>query len=187
MPATVTQAPRNGLSGARLVTNTGQPDEQYPVPMRDNADFWPAPDIEQIARALISQHETRFGNLSQVRIEYRWKATGGKSGGKLTFGKCVKVSGLAAELSRRDDEDTAATFVIWLAADNVSNRQMSRLQVEALVYHELCHAYVDEDGKPSVHPHDFSAFKSEVAIYGDWTSDLQEARDVFSQPSLWQG
>lgn len=152
-------------------------------------DFLDAPEVRDIARQLIDAYPSRFGVIRNLRMVYYWKRDGGKSEGKPVYGKCVKVPPLARALSVEEDADEKipADFVIWLAADHINAALFSRFQLEALIYHELCHVDVSEKGKPALLPHDFEGFKSEILEYGDWKEDLQHARDAFTQLPLWQG
>ncbi len=158
----------------------GDPDEKYPVP-RDEAfagpagglqDFIDAADLADIGTDLVATRD-ELRHLGEARIHHRWKLAGGASGGKATLGKCVKASGLVAHYSEAD-------FIVWLAADHCRVLELTRWQVEALLYHELCHAIeaLDADGNPAgwkVRSHDFEGFRSEVERYGLWQADLVEA------------
>lgn len=44
---------------------------------------------------------------------------------------------------------------------------------EAVLFHELCHLYVDEEGEISVIGHDIEEFYAVIARYGDWQKDLE--------------
>lgn len=139
-------------------------------------DFLPADDVRRLAERLIEQNES-FRHLRDMRLEYRWKREGGKSKGKATLGKCIKATGLLRHFTQFD-------FVIWLAADHARDAFMTYRQVEALVFHELCHAGRDEQGRPSVEAHDFEGFGKELQVYGAWTSDLRIAERAFQQLRL---
>lgn len=169
-------------TGRALITG-GDPDRHFLVPAdeefvplawlnedphrtRDDEDaphddFLPAPEIEKIALALIAEH---FPTLRNVPIDYRWKRRGGKSGGRAVLGKCIKISGLLKHYA-----DVA--FVIWLAADNLTAMRATAYQIEALTFHELLHAETDEEGEPTINPHDFEGFAKEIELYGLWKSD----------------
>lgn len=129
-------------------------------------DWRPAPEIERIAELLIAKHR-RFKHLRNRQVVYRWNREGGQIGGKDTLGKCVKVSkGIRAF-------DVAADFLIWIAADHCQFHHLTAYQLEALIFHELCHAAETEKGKPKIAPHDVTAFVAEVQEYGLWMADLQ--------------
>lgn len=177
MTATIERAARLVYEPARRrLIGGGIPDGQYYVPTLDrfksdpgladpDLDFVEAPDVEAIAVELIAEH-ARFAHLAGRRVAYRWKRTGGKAGGKLTLGKCVKPSGLLRD-------ETRADWFIWLAADNCLG--LTNWQIEALVFHELLHADEDEHGKRQLRPHDFEGFGPEIEHYGLWDAGLREA------------
>jgi len=144
-------------------------------------DFLPAPDLERIGSDLIGAYD-ELEHLARYRIVYLWKAKGGKSQGKEKLGFCQKASGLAGYLSE-------ATWIVWLAADNVNAYQMTRRQVEALTYHELSHAgeeLTDEgETKAMVNAHDWEGFNHEIERYGLWQDDLKLAEKAFRQLPLF--
>lgn len=129
-------------------------------------DWREAPEIAAIAEALIARHK-RFRHLRKREVVYRWNREGGAVGGKDTLGKCVKV-GKAIKAF-----DVSADFLIWVAADNADYHQLDAYQLEALIFHELCHASETDKGKPKIAPHDVTAFVAEVEEYGLWMADLK--------------
>jgi hypothetical protein len=143
-------------------------------------EFLPAPSIAKIGAKLIDKWP-ELDALEDLTIKYEWKK-GGTQGEKATLGKCTKVSGLAQYYSDAD-------FVIWIAADNCRDMEITDAQVEALVYHELKHISVEEDeqtGEPilAVRPHDVEMFYDEIIRYGLWKDDLKGADEVFAQGRL---
>ena len=141
----------------------------------EGMDFLPASGVKEIAQRLIANYP-EFDHLEETEIAYAWKRKGGESGGKVTFGKCVKSSGLVKFFGKN-------TFVIWLAADNCREYGFTAGKLEALIYHELCHAGEEEakngDVKAVVTPHDVEAFASEIERYGLWTDDLVRIKPAF--------
>jgi hypothetical protein len=113
-----------------------------------------------------------FSHLHDARIMFLWKLSGGRSKGRLTLGKCQKPGGLLAHFSMQD-------FIVWLAADNVRYRQLTERQIEALVFHELCHAGWEEtdektgEGHWTVEGHDVEEFRSVIHRYGLWSDDVK--------------
>lgn len=124
--------------------------------------FWDAPDLKAIAGQLIRKLPDF---PAEAGVRYLWKAQGGHTAGKGTYGKCVKASGLTEFLADAD-------YVIWLAHDFVSELRFTNYQVEALLYHNLLHVIVEqsEDGpvKLKVRAHDIEAFREEISEYGFW-------------------
>lgn len=138
-------------------------------PLADDApldDWREAPEIAAIANALIHQY-ARFRHLRKREIVYRWNREGGAVGGKDVLGKCVKVGKAVKAFGVR------AEFLIWVAADNASYHGLDAYQLEALIFHELCHAGETDKRKPRILPHDVTAFVAEVEEYGLWFADLR--------------
>lgn len=147
-------------------------------------DFLESPELDAFKNRLIVQWP-EFQSLRQCSIDILWKAKGGASGGKLTFGKCSKMSGLARYYSRED-------FVIWIAADHVRDHEFTQLQLEALIYHELMHIGVEADEKTgelkwSIVAHDATVFFNEITRYGTWQQDLRILRQSYEQLALASG
>jgi hypothetical protein len=149
---------------------------RFNVPREDEFDeetgeFIVSPELEKIGTELIAKYD-ELAHLEAYRLIYLWKKTGGKSGGKLTLGKCQRPSGLLKHFSNTD-------FIIWLGADNT--QQCTEFQITALVFHELKHAQIDEKGNPVVVGHDFEGFAREVEIFGNWKSDITQMKKAFDK------
>lgn len=159
----------------------GAPGSGYFVYGEEHLDFLPAPDLAIIAGRLIEQYDELY-HLDGTQIIYLWKAKGGVNKGSANLGYCQKTSGLVKYFA-------SVPWVIWLAADHVFSYDMTRRQVEALLYHELLHAGEEEneDGnkKVTVIGHDFEGFANEVKRYGDWHSGLTLCKKAWEQPSLF--
>lgn len=152
-------------------------------------DFLPAPDLETIARYLIEDDEDALGHLARYRVVYLWKRRGGQSQGQPTLGKCSKASGPAKHFAD-------STWIIWLAADWARDYELTRVQVEAALHHELTHAGEKEievtrpDGEtatkivPAVRGHDCEMFSAEIERYGLWRQPLKAVAPAFRQLSL---
>lgn len=140
------------------------------------ADFLPALDLEHVAAMLIERHEAKFNHTRDLKIVFLWKRSGGLVKGKAKLGECQKPSGLLRFLSDKAD------FVIWLAADHLAGFEPE--QVEAALFHEMCHVGVDEDDEPQLWPHDVEMFADEVQVYGLWKADLVSAATQLRQAKL---
>lgn len=154
---------------------------RIPVPIEEDfgtADFLPANDLQAQASELITLH-TGFSHLASLTIHYRWKKKGGKKSGAAVYGKCVKPSGLLADYSEAD-------FIIWLAADYVRDAEFTTRQIEALLFHEMCHAGVDDEGdKPALIAHDVEMFRAEIVSYGFWNDELKSLETSVRQLDLF--
>lgn len=154
----------------------------------EGADFLQAPELERLVRDLVERHPA-FSHLRDARFKVLWKRKGGAGKGKATLGKTQKPSGMLAYFAEFD-------FVIWVAADHVKGHQFSQQQIEALVYHELCHCGWEEneddeavalgapEGRYVVEPHDVESFAAEIRTYGLWKQDLQEMGEAVRQLRL---
>lgn len=153
-------------------------DELYPVPIEaafgEGIEFIDARDVKTIAEDLILQHDHIFGWLRNYVVLYRWRKVGGETAGKAKLGECKKANGHDRFLFGKK-----VHFFVTLSADNIRDRQLTREQVEALIFHELNHAGTSEKGKPMILPHEFEGFRSELEQYGPWSADLQRAADGF--------
>lgn len=149
---------------------------------RDQVDYIVSPSMAELGRYLI-ENKRALRHLKGTSISYLWKAKGGQSGGKLILGKCAKTPPLVKTYQY-------STFTIWLAHDHCKEFNLSDAQLEALLYHELCHAVIEEvenektgdvSFKPTILAHDLEMFLSEVEEYGLWRADLVQAHSVFQQ------
>lgn len=151
-------------------------------------DYLAAPALEALARRLIAT-ERRFAFLREWEptIALLWKRQGGKKGAAAVFGKCQTLSGAARHFAGK-------SYLIWAAADHCRGARFTRRQLEALVFHELCHLApgdADEDGEavaatpPVIVGHDYEGFLAELEVYGAWRTDLARAHEAFAQLPLW--
>lgn len=150
----------------------------------ETTDFIRTHDLDDIKNRLIATWP-EFASLQQCNIDILWKRSGGSGGGKLHFGKCSKMSGLAAYYS-------GETFVIWIAADHVRDHEFTQLQLEALIYHELSHCGWEVDEKTGemkwmVTAHDATVFFNEITRYGTWQQDLRILKQSYEQLALASG
>src|SRR3954469_14339828 len=94
----------DGVSG--IITDRPDAHPYYPQDgdFGDGEDFINSSELTSIVDGLIERDQEPFGFLKVlgVRIRVLWKAKGGKSRGKPTCGKCVKLSGLAKFFGRDD-------------------------------------------------------------------------------------
>lgn len=151
--------------------NPDDADEEEDEPLAIEVEYLPAPSVEEIAKDLIAELP-EFRHLADVTIEYRWRAKGGKVGGQARLTQCQKLTGFARDT-------IGAHYLIWVAADYLRAREHVAWELEALVYHELCHA-----GYVRLRPHEFEGFTGEVTRYGLWRHELQRAHRAFQQMQM---
>lgn len=134
-------------------------------------DYMDAREMAGVGRELIAEYE-ELEHLRSRTIAYLWKAKGGGSGGQDTLGQAALPSKLVKHFKDVD-------YIVWFAADHVRDRLplWSQHEIEALVYHELCHCdfEVSDKGvmKLIIKPHDFAGFGNELRRFGRWNSGLE--------------
>lgn len=164
--ATGAQGTLPGTPPARLVVRVPQEAEF------GGQDYLESAALTDLGGRLIANC-IEFAHLHEARVQFLWKAAGGRSKGNLTMGKCQKPSGLLAHFSMQD-------FIVWIAADNVRYRAFTERQIEALVFHELCHAGWQEDenneqdGRWTIEGHDIEEFSAVIRRYGLVFDDARE-------------
>lgn len=175
----------------RLLT-AGHPDDRFPVPPQGHfgSDYLDAPELKDIGEAICRQVLTDLDD-GELIIDFRWKAKGGKSGGNLIMGKCVKLSGLVRHYA------LGAHFTVWLAADHCAAQRYTRWQIEALLHHELMHIereeVEDSDGNVTgevvyrTRGHEVELFYADIERYGLWQAPLAHLSDVVAQQAALPG
>lgn len=163
------------------------PDRPVPIPEDHHfiddedheTDFLQAQELRGIALNLINTHETRFSHLANASFVVLWKRIGGSKAGKFTLGQTQRTGGLVRFYAEVE-------FVIWLAADHLRILKPDRKQIDALLFHELCHiAWDPMKGRRYIVGHDFQGFIAEVKEYGAWMKDLELAARVMQQLPLF--
>ena len=155
----------------------------YPVPEDSEFEglksgFIDAPKLADIARRLIRACGEQFAHLNGVSIAYAWKRKGGVSKGRVKFGAIQKVSGVASFLAEERYQ-----FLVWLGADNVRENEFTERQVEALIFHELCHTvFDDEKDEVILVGHEFEGFRDELQRYGLWNKGAENFARAVVEP-----
>lgn len=155
---------------------------RFDIPEQEDfdGDYLPDAELDKMAKHLITSCP-ELGAARRARIGYYWAREGGKSKGRQQLGKCLLTSGFIRYLSEQD-------FVIWIAADNCRDFNLSDQQIEALLFHQLMHIHfkVDSQGNTSwiLRSHDVELFTADLKRYGAWTSELKSAKEAFDQAVL---
>lgn len=172
--------PSLATTARRRLVDGRDGDTLAPVPTDDSfleRDYLDGGPLEAILEALIAAFP-EFAHLQDASVGVLWKRKASKKGGKVGGGTCQRVSGVLGYF-------TAHEFLVAIAADYARDRALTAWQLEALVYHELDHIVADpESGKLGLRGHDFEGFRSELARYGTWHTDLSAAGRVFAQLGL---
>lgn len=153
----------------------------YPVPEDTEFDvsesgFISAPGLERLASLLIGCYAEKFDHLSRLKIRYAWKRKGGTSKGKAKFGAVQAITGAAQFVSGEQVE-----YLVWVGADNVRDNNFTEYQVEALLFHELCH-FGFVDGELCLVGHDFEGFADELGYYGLWNQSIKNFGAAVAEP-----
>lgn len=154
---------------------------EYPVPEdkefeNSESGFISAPRLEFLASQLIAMYAEKFDHLSRLKIRYAWKRKGGVSKGKAKFGQVQAITGAAQFVSGEQVE-----YLVWLGADNVRDNKLTEYQVEALLFHELCH-FGYSDGEMMLVGHDFEGFADELRHYGLWNQSIRAFGIAVAEP-----
>jgi len=127
-------------------------------------------DVIDIAQDLIEKYHT---DAAFANICYLFKEKHKKQGSKIITGECSKQSDKLKILHGFD-------FIIEFAYDIWE--QLSDIQKQALVLHELKHIEITEgksgEIKLRIAKHDLEEFRDVVEIFGLYTQDLQAMASV---------
>jgi hypothetical protein len=136
-------------------------------------DFLHGTEIEEIATELIALYHPHLQNLN---IAYYFNLKPKKTKGRIALGTCEKATGLFAQVYAAEmgwDCDEFFTIKIY----KLTWDQLTAAQRRALIDHELCHAWAEEDkeGKVTLKllPHDMEEFAVIVKRHGLWLPDVQ--------------
>lgn len=163
--------------------------------------YFSAPEVKEIADALIMAHHDHLSN-EPFRFIFKDKAS--KKGDKIVRGTASVLSGRAAFLAFDLDDwnrecerqENPSFFLIEIAKDTWD--EMDENQQQALVDHELshCHACDVEKGKGeekrtvrtlSTVGHDIEEFAHIVQRYGFWKDELKNFAKVCSEKATQLG
>jgi hypothetical protein len=130
-----------------------------------------APELANIAEKLIGEHGF-LEQLENCNVRWYWKRKTGVSKGRVKIGFMKRASDLLGHFSGAD-------FIGWLSATTARDGKFTDTQIEAAVFHQLCHIGSDDSGNWIFAPHDFEGFAAEVRVFGTWTSDLKLGGNAF--------
>ena len=143
--------------------------------------FYAAEDVQEIVERLIETC-AEFEHLQGLSIKAIFRDKHTKYKGKPVGAKCNKQNDMQRLLHGID-------FLIVVANDVWIH--LSDHQKEAVCYHELCHAAVNEDTEtgevtPALMPHDCEMFFAELKKYGPWFADLEALVNTVKQLDLFK-
>lgn len=138
-----------------------------------------AQEVEDIALDLIPKYHGHLQDFN-VHIEYVFVSKAPKRNGKEIWGTCRRVSGFNAYMSHSQGDEPFFVIVISEPVWDV----LPQDKREALVDHELCHAWSEADQsedddeadpvKLSLRPHDLEEFSAIVRRHGLWREDIED-------------
>lgn len=127
------------------------------------SEFGDGPELKAIGEALFAEYEEQFADVRKLRpsVVYLWKRKGGSKQGAVKL-----LTGDTHHFAKADVE-------VWIAADFVRTFELYQWQLEALVYHQLCHLSVKKDidgvvAGLALQGHDIETTAEELDAYGPW-------------------
>jgi hypothetical protein len=149
-----------------------------------SAKYHPAPEVREIAERLITKYHQHLLDFN-VKLEYVFVDKTPKAKGIEIWGTCRKVSSLNAFLANA--QDGSDPFFVITISEPVWD-VLPPDKREALVDHELCHAWAeasqkedDDESDPvklSVRPHDLEEFSCIVRRHGLWRDNVKSFVDA---------
>ena len=143
-------------------------------------DYYPAPEAKLLAVELIAAHHTHLRN---VRIEFVFQAQESKVKGKETWGWARKIGGLSAFLATQPAWDEGSPFfvvgIVWPVWERLNAKAR-----RALVDHELCHCWVEDEKTLVLLGHDLEEFGDVVKRHGFWRADVERFLRMTAQLNL---
>lgn len=134
--------------------------------------FWFCHVLQQQGQNLIKEKFAFIKEMAlAVKFIFRAKAT------KRAAGKCTKLNDMYQLVAGVD-------FLIWVAWDVWAG--LTEHQREALLFHELSHIGLDEDGNPALAHHDVEMFYQELTQYGAWHNGLLNLVETAKQLELFK-
>ena len=137
-----------------------------------NKKFFPAPDVEDLARELIDEYHSI---LREAKIRYIFRDGTWNKDGKPCPGEAKKMSPLVNALTEIDF-GIVINYKFWETINTKTQRR-------AVLDHILtqCTCTEDKDGNPKwcIQKPPFSEFPSIVERHGSYTEDLKYMQDAF--------
>lgn len=140
-----------------------------------------AHEAERIAQTLIQEYHE---HLAGARILYLFTNQERTRNLRTVLGSAQKLPAVTKYLSSGEaaDVDEGYDFLILLSSTDWEG--LGREQRVALVDHELCHCWADENGSWKIRGHDLEEFHDVVARHGLWKQDVRVFGEVVRQLRL---
>jgi len=120
--------------------------------------------------------KTKFPNLKGVELKVVLDKKKKKSSGKIRLAE-VKLADDMIKFLTKEQSENFLGYDYIMVIDNKLYEFMENKDLNRVIFHELCHCYVDEKGKYKVIPHDFEGFYAEIKYNDDdpeWKQRLAE-------------
>lgn len=134
--------------------------------------YRPATEVEEVARTLIRDYHR---SLTNVRIEYLFTNRTPVKSGRDVWASVRRIGSLPAYLAGETDPDGSGALFCMVVAEQIWSA-LPHLKRVALIDHELCHCFVDQDEegneKPILLGHDLEEFVAVVARHGQWRNEV---------------
>ena len=151
-----------------------------PNPMEfEGYEYIHAEALNTIRTRLLEECD-EFEPLQTVSMDVFWKQDGGKSRGQLRYGDVILTNPMVSFLTQGTEA------IIWLARDWCSIYELTDMQLEQLMYRQLCHLHYTEGKVKKINP-DFAGFNRELSRYGEETFGLEPLGSAVKQLKLWRG
>jgi putative metallopeptidase len=151
-----------------------------------SAEFTRADEVAEIVLHLIETVE-RFKVFAEHEVEvHAWfRDDLPKSKSKIKWATIQPITGIVAA------EVNVGVHYYRLIVTKLIWDELTDIQKEALIYHELCHAriiYDAEKGEVKIGSidHDISEFRDVIRVYGCWDESVQQIADALEENSLGQ-
>lgn len=145
-------------------------DDRFPA----DDPYADAPDLSRMGSRLIKAYED-FKPLRGVIIRYYWKRRGGMMNGGPVYSLTSRISGLAKHHMKQGD------YAIVLAVDNCKAAGYGAREVEAELFHSLCHLRQNDDGEIKIVGHDVNDFRRAIEEYGLYRPQLVTFADAIQE------
>lgn len=118
-------------------------------------------ELKMLGRAVLKDRpDLAWINEARIRIAYAMSSKEKMSSGRMVYAECHKVKPLYQAFIPYD-------FIIVFYEPHTM--LMTEEQKEILMYHELLHVGMDENGTMKIQPHDIEDFRTILDEYGmDW-------------------
>ena len=120
-----------------------------------------SPEYRRLGERIIKEHEDlHWIKECKISIGYVESDKDKRTNGKIIYADCNKVQPLYKAYVPYD-------FIIRLYTTNTL--MLDEKQLDILMYHELLHVGMEDNGEPKIVPHDIEDFKCILDRYGlDW-------------------